>query len=129
MVDQRISRILTNGGNIFIFWRESITRAMTNAKAEDNGENKDNEIVTTITSGGQATIPKQVRDMLGLESPGKVMFKKTDEGVIVQRPKSPGEIMGKYAPDEGPSLTEQLREDREAETEEDEERASSFGDR
>lgn len=100
---------------------------MTNARKRSNGDGEGSEIVTTITSGGQATIPKRVREILDLESPGKVMFKETDAGIIIRRPKSPEEIMGKYAPDQGPSLTERLDEDRKGEKEEDEELADSFG--
>lgn len=102
---------------------------MTNVQLEHNGESGSNEIITSITSGGQATIPKRIRDALGLESPGKVLFKVTDDGVLIERPKSTDEVMGKYAPDEGGSLTEQLKEDREADTEEDETLARSFGER
>lgn len=37
---------------------------------------------TTVTSKGQVTIPKPVRDLLGIKPGSKVVFRKTDDGTI-----------------------------------------------
>lgn len=37
---------------------------------------------TTVTSKGQVTIPKPVRDLLGLKAGSKVDFRKTDDGKV-----------------------------------------------
>jgi len=36
----------------------------------------------TVTSKGQVTIPKPVRDLLGLKAGSKVDFRKTDDGKV-----------------------------------------------
>lgn len=38
---------------------------------------------TTVTSKGQVTIPKPVRDMLGIEPGSKVEFRRAADGTIV----------------------------------------------
>jgi AbrB family looped-hinge helix DNA binding protein len=38
---------------------------------------------TTVTSKGQVTIPKAVRDLLGLEPGTQVDFRRADDGAIV----------------------------------------------
>ena len=42
---------------------------------------------TTLTSKGQATIPKQIRDRLGLKAGSRLIFGVNKEGEIVLRPK------------------------------------------
>lgn len=37
---------------------------------------------TTITTKGQVTIPKAVRDFLGLQAGSKVTFKRTEDGRV-----------------------------------------------
>ncbi len=41
---------------------------------------------TTLTSKGQATIPKHIRDSLGLKPGSKLEFDVNDQGDIVLRP-------------------------------------------
>lgn len=41
------------------------------------------EIVVSITQKGQATIPKVLRERHGIDAPGKVRFRETDDGQIV----------------------------------------------
>lgn len=50
----------------------------------------------TLTSKGQVTIPKDVRDRLGLESGDRVVFEFEGDAVRlrVERRKSLGELMG-----------------------------------
>lgn len=71
----------------------------------------------TVTSKGQATIPKEFRDKLHIDTPGRVRFVENERGEIVIRPvKRPSEIRGALASesDEGEqSATERLREERE----------------
>lgn len=42
--------------------------------------------MSTVTSKGQVTIPKPVRDMLGLVPGSKVAFRRNDDGDIVLMP-------------------------------------------
>jgi antitoxin PrlF len=41
----------------------------------------------TITSKGQTTIPKQIRDSLGLQSQDKVNFSLLSDGTVIMRAK------------------------------------------
>jgi AbrB family looped-hinge helix DNA binding protein len=72
----------------------------------------------TVTSKGQATIPKQFRDKLRIGTPGRVRFVENEEGEVVIRPvKRPSEIRGALAPTEAEegeqTASELLREERE----------------
>ena len=71
----------------------------------------------TVTSKGQATIPKEFRDKLHIDTPGRVRFVENEEGDIVIRPvKRPSEIRGDLATSETEenerTATEMLREER-----------------
>jgi AbrB family looped-hinge helix DNA binding protein len=69
-----------------------------------------------VTSKGQATIPKEFRERLHIETPGKVRFVENEDGDIVIRPvKRPSEIRGALrseADEDEPSATELLRAER-----------------
>lgn len=86
----------------------------------------EDETTVTVTSKGQATIPKRFRDKLRIETPGRVRFVETEGGEIVIRPvKRPSEIRGALA--EGSdgderSATELLRDERKRDKEKAEER-------
>ena len=72
----------------------------------------------TVTRKGQATIPKEFRDKLHIDTPGRVRFVENEEGDIVIRPvKRPSEIRGALATSETEggeqTATEMLREERE----------------
>ena len=72
----------------------------------------------TVTSKGQATIPKEFRDRLHIDTPGRVRFVENEDGEIVIRPvKRPSEIRGALATaateDSEQSATEMLRKERE----------------
>lgn len=57
-------------------------------------KNSEREVVA-VTKHGQATIPKRFREKLGIEAPGKVLFRETADGeVIVEQVRSPGEMRG-----------------------------------
>ena len=76
----------------------------------------------TVTSKGQATIPKEFRDKLHIDTPGRVRFVENEEGEIVIRPvKRPSEIRGALATSETEggeqTATEMLREERKGDTE------------
>ena len=72
--------------------------------------------VVAVTENGQATIPKRFREKIGIEAPGKVLFRETEDGdVVVKRVPSPEEMRG-FAAQQGASTeqpaTEMLREKR-----------------
>jgi AbrB family looped-hinge helix DNA binding protein len=71
----------------------------------------------TVTSKGQATIPKEFRDKLHIDTPGRVRFVENEDGDVVIRPvKRPSEIRGALATSETEggeqTATEMLREER-----------------
>ncbi|WP_324759618.1 AbrB/MazE/SpoVT family DNA-binding domain-containing protein [Haloarcula sp. GH36] len=70
----------------------------------------------TVTSKGQATIPKEFRDKLHIDTPDRVRFIETEDGEVVVRPvKRPSELRGALAAgeaDRAQSATEQLRAER-----------------
>lgn len=39
----------------------------------------------TISSKGQVTIPKQIRDDLGLEKGGRIVFVRIDDRIVIMR--------------------------------------------
>ncbi|MDS0474530.1 AbrB/MazE/SpoVT family DNA-binding domain-containing protein [Natrinema sp. 1APR25-10V2] len=79
----------------------------------------DDGTTVTVTSKGQATIPKEFRDKLHIDTPGRVRFVENERGEIVIRPvKRPSELRGALASEKeerGKSATELLRKERERE--------------
>jgi len=77
----------------------------------------ESEKVVSVSSRGQATIPKEFREELGIDTPGRVKFVRTDEGEIVVRPiHSVRDLRGVLAgktDEAGRSASERLREERE----------------
>lgn len=75
----------------------------------------------TVTSKGQATIPKEFRDKLHIDTPGRVRFVENESGEIVVRPvKRPSELRGALSSadeEHEKSATELLREEREQDKE------------
>jgi AbrB family looped-hinge helix DNA binding protein len=76
----------------------------------------ESEKVVSVSSRGQATIPKEFREELGIETPGRVKFVRTEDGEIVVRPITSvtdlrGVLSEKTDP-EGRSATELLRAER-----------------
>lgn len=72
----------------------------------------------TVTSKGQATIPKEFREKLHIETPGRVRFVEREDGEIVIRPvERPAELRGALGGDDeragdDSSATAMLREER-----------------
>jgi antitoxin PrlF len=81
----------------------------------------ESEKVVSVSSRGQATIPKEFREELGIDAPGRVKFVRTEEGEIVVRPITSvtdlrGVLEGKRD-EQGRSALQRLREEREEEKE------------
>mgnify|MGYP003338723609 CR=1 FL=1 len=51
----------------------------------------------TITSKGQATIPKQIRDLLGVKPRGKITFEVRDGEVVLRALGNPAGMLSAYA--------------------------------
>ncbi|GAA0302046.1 AbrB/MazE/SpoVT family DNA-binding domain-containing protein [Halarchaeum salinum] len=85
----------------------------------------ESEKVVSVSSRGQATIPKEFREELGIDTPGRVKFVRTDDGEVIVRPiQSATDLRGilKGKTDEqGRSAVERLREDRKQDKASDEE--------
>ncbi len=86
---------------------------------QSNGSEKE---IVAVTKHGQATIPKRFREKLGIEAPGKVLFRETEDGeVIVEHVRSPSEMRGFAARSEASTdetASDILREKREQDREE-----------
>jgi AbrB family looped-hinge helix DNA binding protein len=75
------------------------------------------EKVVSVSARGQATIPKEFREQLDIDTPGRVKFVRTDEGDIVVRPIRSltdlrGVLKGK-TDEQGRTATQRLRDERE----------------
>lgn len=86
-----------------------------------------NGTTVTVTSKGQATIPKKFREKLKIDTPGRVRFVENEKGEVVVKPvKRPSEIRGALASEaneEGEkTATELLREERKRDKEKAEEK-------
>ena len=92
----------------------------------------ESEKVVSVSSRGQATIPKEFRKELGIDTPGRVKFVRTDEGEIIVRPIHSvtdlrGILDGK-TDEQGRSATERLREERTADKASEEELRQRYAD-
>ena len=78
----------------------------------------ENGTTVAVTSKGQATIPKEFREKLRIDTPGRVRFVENEEGDVVIRPiERPAELRGSLSAAErgsgdDRSATEMLREER-----------------
>jgi AbrB family looped-hinge helix DNA binding protein len=92
---------------------------MMNRTEQSNGSEKE---IVAVTKHGQATIPKRFREKLGIEAPGKVLFRETEDGeIIVEQVRSPSEMRGFAARSEASTdkpASEILHEKREQDREE-----------
>lgn len=80
-----------------------------------------------VTKKGQATIPKRFRDALGVETPGRVRFRETDEGIVVEPVERPSAFRGFASDETDRSATELLRESRERDAEREERLRAAAG--
>ncbi|TKX43490.1 MULTISPECIES: AbrB/MazE/SpoVT family DNA-binding domain-containing protein [unclassified Halorubrum] len=94
---------------------------MSESRSKDETESggEDTSATVSVSSSGQATIPKKFRDKLGIDAPGQVTFRETDDGeVVIERVRSAQEMAGFAARSGEPSTdnpaSEMLREKREA---------------
>lgn len=93
----------------------------------EQSQDSEKEVVA-VTKHGQATIPKRFRKKLGIDAPGKVLFRETENGdVVVEHVRSPDEMRG-FAKAHGEATTDipatqLLREKREQDKQK---RASRF---
>jgi len=91
---------------------------MSETEQSENSEKK----VVAVTKHGQATIPKRFREKLGIDAPGKVSFRETEDGeVVVEHVRSPSEMRGFAARSEATTdepATAILREKREQDRQE-----------
>jgi AbrB family looped-hinge helix DNA binding protein len=53
--------------------------------------------VIRVSRKGQATIPKELRERFGIETPGKVLIHEEDGKIVVEPLPSPEEIQGVHA--------------------------------
>jgi AbrB family looped-hinge helix DNA binding protein len=80
----------------------------------------DQEIWATVTEKGQVTIPKPIREHLGIPAGGKIRFRRRYDGIIViEKPTNAAQVMGrlqKYANPKKPvnayDTKEQMEHDR-----------------
>jgi antitoxin PrlF len=81
--------------------------------------------VVNVSKRGQATIPKEFRDELGIEAPGRVKFVRTEEGDIVVKPiQSLTDLRGilsEKTDEDGKTATQILHEERERDKQKDQE--------
>ena len=79
-------------------------------------ERKEGETVT-VTGDGQVTIPEEIRNELGIDTPGRIRFiPNEDGGIEIRRVKRPSEMQGELTSEiseKEQTATEMLREERE----------------
>jgi AbrB family looped-hinge helix DNA binding protein len=89
-----------------------------------NTEKTDGKIVS-VTSQGQATIPKEFREKLNLQTPGRVKFREDEDGnITIEQVRDIRDFQG-IAPSETP-LTAELHEERERDHDREEKMATEF---
>lgn len=81
----------------------------------DTGE----ERVVRVSGKGQATIPKPLREKYGIDTPGRVRFRETDKGMLVEPVPNLADLRGVLADDvtERGEVIERLCEMHEADRE------------
>lgn len=79
--------------------------------------------VIKVTTKGQATIPKELRDEFGITTPGRVVMDATEDGILIEPVPTPEEVAGELrelAAERDRSGVEILREGRKADAAQDE---------
>lgn len=93
----------------------------------DLGDGDQMEKIVSVTEKGQATIPKEFRDALGIEAPGRVKFRETSAGRVVIEPVlSARSFRGALGTTDDHSGIEILRRDRREEKERNETEFARF---
>jgi AbrB family looped-hinge helix DNA binding protein len=87
---------------------------------DESGRGGGGSVTVSVSPNGQATIPKEFREKLGIDTPGKVTFRETEDGTIVVERVPTAEEMQGFAAQSGDPTTETpaselLREKRTAE--------------
>ena len=99
---------------------------------ENSMSKSKSEKVVSVSARGQATIPKEFREELGIETPGRVKFVRTDTGDIVVRPirsvKDLRGILMDKTDEQGRSATERLHKERERDKASEEELRRQYAD-
>lgn len=70
---------------------------MSEVPADEDSETDGTTITVSVSPNGQATIPKTLREKLGIETPGHVRFRETEEGMVVVEPVPTVEEMRGFA--------------------------------
>lgn len=76
--------------------------------------------IIKVTTKGQATIPKELREEYGITTPGRVVMNATEEGILVEPVPAPDEVAGELrelAAERDRSGVDILRDGRQADTE------------
>lgn len=50
--------------------------------------------IVSVSKHGQATIPKRFREKLGIDTLGKILFRETEDAVVVEHVRSPSGMRG-----------------------------------
>ncbi len=58
--------------------------------------------VVRVSQKGQATIPKELREKFGIETPGEVFVYEADDRIIIEPVPSPDELHGIHADEHDP---------------------------
>lgn len=62
--------------------------------------------IVSVSKHGQATIPKRFRERLGIDAPGKVVFRETESGAVVVEGVSSASDMQGFAARRGTASTD-----------------------
>ena len=80
--------------------------------------------VVRVSQKGQATIPKELREKFGIETPGEVLVYESRDRIIIEPVPSPEELHGIHAGDREPGeVLERVRELKAEERRREEQRA------
>lgn len=70
---------------------------MSESPPRDSSESDDDDerMTVSVSSSGQATIPKAFREKLGIEAPGQITFRETESGdIVLERVPTVDEMQG-----------------------------------
>lgn len=83
--------------------------------------------IVNVSRKGQATIPKQLRERFGIETPGEVFIYEAEGRIIIEPVPSPDELHGIHAGEHEPGeILARTRELRDEEKTREDDRAQSF---